>query len=103
MAAKEVGILTSSGSNFGDITTDDVDIEISYASAFSSLYFARKPVDDPFPDIVDPRMFFLQSLQTFSAAHPGRVQPLLAQGLQSDQKLTAGLESMLRGSGISLV
>jgi exportin-2 (importin alpha re-exporter) len=103
MAAKEVGILTSSGSNFGDITTDDVDIEISYASAFSSLYFARKPVDDPFPDIVDPRMFFLQSLQTFSAAHPGRVQPMLAQGLQSDQKLTAGLESMLRGSGISLV
>lgn len=105
MAAMAVNVLTSSGSNFGTATgTDDspVDIEISYDSAFSSLYFARKPVDDPFPDIADPGLNFLQSLRTFSSAHPGRVQPLLVQGLQSDAELSAGLERMLTGAGITL-
>jgi len=105
MAAMVVAILTSSGSNFGDAAGDDafVDIEISYDSAFSSLYFARKPVDDPFPDIADPALNFIQALHNFSSAHPGRVQPLLVQGLQSDPKLSAGFEGMLAQAGISLV
>ena len=105
MAAVVVAILTSSP-NFGEPTAavdDETDIEISYDSAYSSLYFARKPVEDPFSDVADPGLNFLQSLRTFSAAHPGRVQPLLQQGLQSDPKLSAGLETMLTGARITLV
>ena len=105
IAAIVVSMLTSTGYQDASSAGDDapVDVEIAYDSAFSNLHFARKPVDDPFPEIANPGLAFLQSLQKLSASHPGLVQPLLQQGLQADPKLSAGLEGMMSKAGISLV
>jgi hypothetical protein len=107
MAAMVVSLLTSAGTSFVDAsaTADDapVEVEISYDSAYSNLHFAKKPIDDPFSEIPDPGLLFLQSLQKLSSSHPGCVQPMIQQGLQSDPKLSVGLESMLTKAGIRLV
>jgi exportin-2 (importin alpha re-exporter) len=107
MAAIVVSMLTSAGTSFVDASAggDDAltEVEISYDSAYSNLYFAKKPVDDPFVEISDPALLFLQSLQTLSSTHPGCIQPLIQEGLQSDRKLSAGLDSMLTKAGIRLV
>ena len=106
LAAMVVSMLTSAGASFVDAsaTADDapVEIEISYDSAYSNLHFAKKPVDDPFSEIADPGLLFLQSLQKLSSSHPGCIQPMIQQGLQSDPKLSAGLERMLTKAGIRL-
>lgn len=107
MVAMVVSMLASAGTSFIDAsaTADDapVEVEISYDSAYSNLHFAKKPIDDPFLEISDPGLLFLQSLQKLSSSHPGCLQPMIQQGLQSDPKLSAGLESMLTKAGIRLM
>jgi exportin-2 (importin alpha re-exporter) len=107
MAAMVVSMLTSAGTSFVDTSASGDDaltqVEISYDSAYSNLHFAKKPVDDPFSEIPDPGLLFLQALQTLSSSHPGCIQPLIQEGLQSDPKLSAGLDSMLTKAGIRLV
>jgi len=79
------------------------EIEISYDSAFSSLSFARRPVEDPFQEISDPAAYFAQQLYTLSTQHPGQLTPIISQGLQFDPKLSGSLEAILAKSGINLV
>jgi exportin-2 (importin alpha re-exporter) len=77
------------------------EIEISYDSAFSSLSFARRPVEDPFPEINDPAAHFAQKLYALSTQHPGQLTPIISQGL--DPKLSGGLEAILKHAGVMLV
>ena len=85
----------------GTEMTDE--IEISYDSAFSSLSFARRPVEDPFQEIPDPTAHFAKHLYSLSTQYPGQLTQLISQGLQSDPKLSAGLEMILSKSGVTLV
>jgi exportin-2 (importin alpha re-exporter) len=107
MVAMVVSMLTSAGTSFVDASAGGNDAltegDISYDSAYSILHFASKPVDDSFSEIADPGLLFLQSLQKLSSSHPGSIQPLIQEGLQSNPKLSAGLESMLTKAGIRLV
>jgi exportin-2 (importin alpha re-exporter) len=77
------------------------EIEISYDSAFSSLSFARRPVEDPFPEIKDPAAQFAQKLHALSTQYPGQLTPIISQGL--DPKLLGGLEAILKQAGVMLV
>jgi exportin-2 (importin alpha re-exporter) len=86
----------------------DADIEgqlladMQYDSAFSGLSFAKKQVTDPFPDVSDAAAMFVQALHGLSTSHPGRLSPLIQEGLKNDPKLSTGLDSMFQKVGVRL-
>jgi exportin-2 (importin alpha re-exporter) len=96
-------ILTNPSFSTGstDPTDASMDVQIGYDAQYSKLSFARQQPDDPFQDI-DPQSAFLQGLHHLSASHPGVLGPLVHVALQSDLKLTAGLEAMLKNAGLTL-
>jgi exportin-2 (importin alpha re-exporter) len=81
---------------------DNQEVEIGYDATYSGLTFARKALDDPFADIVDPIATFVQSLHSLSTSQPGVITPIIQQGLGSDPKLSSGLEQMFLKSGLQL-
>ena len=81
---------------------NDDDAEIGYDATFSVLHFAIRPAKDPFPEVSDASVLLVQSLSGLCASRPGQLTPLIQQGLQSDPKLGAGLESLCQKVGISL-
>jgi exportin-2 (importin alpha re-exporter) len=99
-----ITILTSSSFKATEETgLDEEEIEIGYDAQFSQLKFARKAVEDPFPEVADPTLGFPQALHQVSSAHPGRILPLIQQGLNgADPKLSVGLESMLQAANVQL-
>lgn len=102
-------ILTSPDSHLGTSVTSssnadyDDEIEIGYDATFSRLHFAARPVRDPFPEVADLSLMLVQSLHALCKSQPGKLQPLIQQGLQSDPKLSGGLEIMFQKAGLSLV
>lgn len=100
-----VSLMTAAGASFAEVRDDQDDadaFEVSYDSSFSSLQFAKRPAHDPFPDVADPSLFFAQALQGLSSGHPGRLQPLIEQGLNTEPKLQAGLNNILAKAGVTL-
>jgi exportin-2 (importin alpha re-exporter) len=104
-----VSILTSSdSSSFSTLHVDDVDeaadaFDVTYDSAYSSLQFAGKSKEDPFPDVTDPAMAFIQALHAACSSQPGRLLPVIQEGLSADPKLSAGLDTMLSKAGVTLM
>lgn len=88
-------------SNRGD--DDDFEVQIGYDAAYSRLHFASRPATDPFADIENPSVYLAKSLHTLCASQPGRIPPLINQGLQSDPKLSSSLMSLVQNAGLSLV
>ena len=97
-----VKILTAS--SFAVQTADDEvdEIEIGYDATFSSLAYARKKLEDPFADVGDPVATFVTSLHGLSSSQPGVLIPVIQAGLRDDPKLSSGLESMFKKSGLQL-
>jgi exportin-2 (importin alpha re-exporter) len=102
--AGAVTILTSSSfsAQAADDDEGEGEIEIGYDATYSGLTFARKKLEDPFPEVADPVSTFLQALNTLSASRPGVLLPIIHEGLRSDPKLLSGLEAMLQKSGVQL-
>ena len=73
-----------------------------FDAAYSKLAFAKKEVEDPFPDVVDPGAMFVRSLHGFLTSHGAPVMPLVHQGLSSNPKLSAGLTQMFANAGLQL-
>jgi exportin-2 (importin alpha re-exporter) len=74
-----------------------------YDAFFSQLKYAKKIPDDAFENVADPVSFFLTSLSNISTANPGLIGPIIQQGLSSDPKLSASLQSMCQSKGVNLV
>ena len=73
-----------------------------YDASFSQLLYAKRPVDDPFPEIADPVAFFCQSFNSFSAKHPGRLGPLLEQGFANEEKLGSGFAALVNSGALQM-
>lgn len=84
------------------MTINDPEMEISYDAQFSRLVYATKEADDPFPEIVDPTTFFVQSLHRLLSSNTSQLMPLIQQGLSVNPKLSSGLESMFQQAGLRL-
>jgi exportin-2 (importin alpha re-exporter) len=84
----------------------DVDLELvtdmQYDSAFSGLTFAKRQVVDPFAEVSDPSIAFVTALHRVMARQPGRLLPLIQEGLKHDPKLSPGLETMFQKAGLRL-
>ena len=80
------------------------EIEISYDTTYSSLRYAMKAQVDPFSDITDPSLTFIQSLNELCQSQPGQFQPIIQEGLASsgDPKLTLTLANMFQKAGLQL-
>lgn len=100
-----VKIIVSPDSHLNALTSEgnDDDVEIGYDATFSVLHFALRPARDPFPDIIDSGASLVQLLSQLCAAQSGQLTPLIQQGLQSDPKMSAGLEHLCQKAGVSLV
>ena len=87
--------------------TDDGDYEeaeIGYDATYSRLHFASRPSPDPFPELVDPLMELVRSLHGLcTSRQTGEIMTLIRHGLQADQKLLVGLESLFQKAGLNLV
>ena len=81
---------------------DDEKVEVCYDAQFSQLQFARKRIEDPFPDIGDPVTYFCQSLSSLSAQQPGRLGPLIQARLSDDPKLQATFQSLIQTNALTL-
>jgi len=84
------------------VQDNDDDAEIGYDATFSVLHFATRPARDPFPEVQDAGASLVQSVGKLCASHPGQVTPLIAQGLSSDQKLSAGFDGLCQKAGVQL-
>jgi exportin-2 (importin alpha re-exporter) len=97
-----VSVLTSSS-----FTKEEKDLPeetvMVYDATFSQLRYAQKVPDDPFGNIGDPADFFLGSLKTMGATHPGVLGPVIQAGLGSDPKLATSFQSMCAAKGIQLL
>lgn len=100
-----VFLLTSKEAMIGQEVVDDAaeEVEITSDAAFSALRFARKPVEDPFPEVTNPSQSFVQALHSLSSNQPGVLQSILQQSLSNDPKLSAGLETMLRNANVTII
>lgn len=98
-------IITSPDVNFGIKRNEDDDfqVEIGYDAAYSRLFFALKTATDPFPEVTDPSLMFAQSLHNLSSDQPGKIPPLINQGLQEDPKLSVSLLTLVQKAGLTLV
>ena len=81
---------------------EEEETEIGYDAQFSRLRFSSKSAEDFFPEVPDPTLAFVKSLHQLSASQPGRLLPLIQQGLSVDPKLSAGLETMFHQAGLQL-
>ena len=94
--------ISSAGSNLNNADDNEEEAEISYDATYSKLHFASTPAADPFPDIPDLPVNFAKSLHALCSAHPGKFQPLIQQGLQSDDKQMIYLTTLMQKAGLSL-
>jgi len=104
--AGAIKIIASSSSYLSNSTSagdDDDEVEIGYDATFSRLHFAARLATDPFPEVNDAAIALAQSLHKLSASQPGKLSPLIQQGLQNDAKLAASLESLFNKAGVNLV
>ena len=81
---------------------NDDDAEIGYDATFSVLHFASRPAKDPFPNVQDAGASLVQSVGHLCASHPGKITPLIAQGLSPDPKLSAGFGVLCQKAGVQL-
>jgi exportin-2 (importin alpha re-exporter) len=99
-----VTVLTSA--SFKATTTDaDIDddvLETQYDAQYSKLASTGAKVEDFFPEVPDPSANFVHSLHRLLASQPGVLMPLIQQGLSTDPKLLAGLESLFQHAGVRL-
>jgi CAS/CSE protein, C-terminus len=72
-----------------------------YDATFSSLKYATKVPEDPFPSIADPASTFVIGLKTISEQYPGVVTPLL-RPLAEDEKIATGFQSLLQSHQVNL-
>jgi exportin-2 (importin alpha re-exporter) len=79
---------------------DETEMETGYDAQYSRLVQATKIIEDPFVEIVDPNMFFVQSLQTLRMNNSAILTPLLQHGCSGDPKLNAGLEYIYQQAGM---
>jgi exportin-2 (importin alpha re-exporter) len=100
-----VKIIVSPDSHLNALTVEgnDDDAEIGYDATFSVLHFASRPAKDPFVEVTDASVMLVQSLSQLCASQPGRFTPLIQQGLHSDPKMSAGLESLFQKVGVNLM
>eukprot|EP00804_Cyclotella_cryptica_P016814 CCRYP_001807-RB/>CCRYP_001807-RB protein AED:0.02 eAED:0.02 QI:1248/1/1/1/1/0.66/3/146/675 len=97
-------IIFSPDSHLNALTSEDSDdAEIGYDATFSVLHFATHPVKDPFADVEDASVSFVKSLSQLCASQPGQVTPLIQQCLQSDPKMSVGLENLSQNAGVTLI
>lgn len=99
-----VTLLTSSTFTTVVVTNvdDEPEFETGYDAHFSRLVHAGKAVEDPFPEVNDPIVLFVQSLHKMLSTDSGRWLPLIQQGLSSDPKLASGLDLMFQQAGLKL-
>jgi exportin-2 (importin alpha re-exporter) len=81
---------------------DETETEVGYDAQYSRLVQATKNVEDPFPSIDDPVMYFVQSLHTTLQNNSTILLPLVQHGLSDDPKIQAGLTSMFHQAGLKL-
>jgi len=78
-------------------------VDVQYDSAFTGLVNAKKPKIDPFPEIADAGTAFAQAMQGLSAAHPGRLAPMVQESLKdSDPKLSSGMQALFQTNGVHM-
>jgi hypothetical protein len=96
-----MSLLTNSVAAGSEVPEDDssMEIEISSDASFSRLFFARRPVEDPFADVADPSAAFARVLHQLSMAHPGQLQSILQ---QLDPKIVASVNALLQQAGLHL-
>lgn len=103
VVAAVVFLLASPDIGQANVNDGPQEVEITYDASFSSLHFARRPVDDVFAEVTDPARAFAQALHQLSSSQPGQLQPIIQAALAEDPKLASGLDSLLRGNGVTLV
>ncbi len=81
---------------------DDNEAEIGYDASCSLLHFARRPAVDPFPEVQDAGILLAKAIQRVCASNPGKIAPLIQQGLSVDPRLSAGFERLCQRSGVQL-
>jgi len=82
---------------------DEPEMETGYDAQFSKLMYAKKEIEDPFPEVADPRALFVQSLHgVLSGSSGGQLMPLVQAGLGVDPKLGSGLDAMFQNAGLRL-
>jgi len=62
----------------------DVEDNAGYQNAFSQLAYGSKKDEDPFHEILDPKEYLAKQLYRVSVTHPGKLGPLIGQGLAPD-------------------
>lgn len=105
-----IGIVTLlTSDSFTRVATVAADEEPEIASgfdaAFSKLAYAKKEVEDPFPEIGDPRAMFVQSLHGVLAGSNGASLMSLVQlalSASDNPKLSNGLTTMFLNAGYQL-
>lgn len=96
-------ILASQNAQQTTINEDEYEVEITYDAAYSRLQFAARATHDPFPEVTDPSVVFVQQLYNVCTSQPGKISSIIRTSLQSDPKLMAGLEVMFQNAGLQLV
>jgi len=62
----------------------DVEDTPGYQTAFSQLAYASKKDNDAFPEVLDAKEYLAKQLYRLSIAHPGKLGPLISQGLNPE-------------------
>ncbi|XP_054273914.1 exportin-2 [Macrosteles quadrilineatus] len=78
----------------------EVDETPGYEVAYSQLAFASKTEYDPLQGVGDPRLHLAQCLSKLSVACPGRLPPLLSNGLTETDR--AHLQNYLTAANVTL-
>ncbi|KAL7519691.1 hypothetical protein ACHAWX_004448 [Stephanocyclus meneghinianus] len=99
-----LNIIMSPDSHLNALTLEENDdAEIGYDATFSVLHFAIRPVKDPFADVEDAGLAFVKSLSQLCASQPGQFTPLIQQCLQTEPKMSIGLERLSQNAGVTLI
>jgi len=99
--------LTATTTTAAGDAVDDIQLEVEYDSQFSKLHFASRSAEDYFPDVTDPTLFFVQTLnQLFSQQAAGQLLAFIRQHLQQgpnvDPKVWTSLVSIFQRHGVQL-
>ncbi|XP_059485387.1 exportin-2 [Neocloeon triangulifer] len=78
----------------------EVDDTPGYQAAYSKLAFAGDRVQSSIPDINNPQIHLANCLQKLTLVYPGRLGPIISQGLQADAQLV--LNRYLQLANVSL-
>lgn len=100
-----IKIITSSSDDFNASKNDDEDgeVQIGYDPTFYRLHFASRPDLNPFPEVGDPQIILAQGIHSLYLSQPGKISPLIHQTLQTDHKLSAGLETIFQRAGLKFL